>query len=215
MGDAIAEQVPTIRTQVRAQRAFLGRAVRWLVAEAGVGQFLDIGTGIPTTGNVHEVAQELDPAARVLYVDNDPIVLAHARALLTSQDDDWQRQKRFLQPLFTHRRVAGYAATMSEQVDALVAKWRSGVPFLMTEHGVYLRERYLSSGATADQSPAVKTALLRFHRALARVAYAEADAITQVGDYVSGMTARFALNMHDRLFDADAAARMTPLLPGR
>jgi SAM-dependent methyltransferase len=82
MGDAIAEQVPTIRTQVRAQRAFLGRAVRWLVAEAGVGQFLDIGTGIPTTGNVHEVAQELDPAARVLYVDNDPIVLAHARALI-------------------------------------------------------------------------------------------------------------------------------------
>jgi SAM-dependent methyltransferase len=82
MGDAIAEQVPTIRTQVRAQRAFLGRAVRWLVAEAGVGQFLDIGTGIPTTGNVHEVAQELDPAARVLYVDNDPIVLAHAQALV-------------------------------------------------------------------------------------------------------------------------------------
>jgi SAM-dependent methyltransferase len=82
MGDAIAEQVPTIRTQVRAQRAFLGRAVRWLVAEAGIGQFLDIGTGIPTTGNVHEVAQELDPAARVLYVDNDPIVLAHARALV-------------------------------------------------------------------------------------------------------------------------------------
>jgi len=82
MGDAIAEQVPTIRTQVRAQRAFLGRAVRWLVAEAGVGQFLDIGTGIPTTGNVHEVAQELDPGARVLYVDNDPIVLAHAQALV-------------------------------------------------------------------------------------------------------------------------------------
>ena len=82
LGDAIAEQLPTIRTQVRGQRAFLGRAVRWLAGEAGVRQFLDIGTGIPTTGNVHEVAQEADPAARVLYVDNDPIVLAHSRALI-------------------------------------------------------------------------------------------------------------------------------------
>ena len=82
LGDAIAEQVPTIRTMVRGQRAFLRRAVRWLAAEAGVRQFLDIGTGIPTTGNVHEVAQEVAPKARVLYVDNDPIVLAHARALV-------------------------------------------------------------------------------------------------------------------------------------
>jgi SAM-dependent methyltransferase len=82
MGDAIAEQVPTIRLQVRAQRAFLGRAVRWLAGEAGVRQFLDIGTGIPGAGNVHEVAQALAPATRVLYVDNDPIVLAHSRALV-------------------------------------------------------------------------------------------------------------------------------------
>ena len=82
MGDAIAEQVPTIRTMVRGQRAFLGRAVRWLAGEAGVRQFLDIGTGIPTTGNVHEVAQAVDPESRVLYVDNDPIVLAHARPVV-------------------------------------------------------------------------------------------------------------------------------------
>ncbi len=84
VGEAIAEQVPTIRTMVRAQRAFLGRAVRYLVREAGIRQFLDIGTGIPTAGNVHEVAQEIAPDARVLYVDNDPMVLAHARALMTS-----------------------------------------------------------------------------------------------------------------------------------
>jgi SAM-dependent methyltransferase len=86
MGDAIAEQVPTIRTMVRGQRAFLGRAVRWLAGEAGVRQFLDIGTGIPTTGNVHEVAQEIAPEARVLYVDNDPVVLAHARELAPGAD---------------------------------------------------------------------------------------------------------------------------------
>ena len=66
----------------RANRAFLGRAVRYLVEEAGVRQFLDIGTGIPGTGNVHNVAQSIDPACRVVYVDNDPIVLAHAHTLL-------------------------------------------------------------------------------------------------------------------------------------
>jgi len=84
MAEAIARQVPSIRAQVRAQRAFMGRAVRFLVAEAGIRQFLDIGTGIPSAGNVHEVAQELTPEARVVYVDNDPIVLTHSRALLSS-----------------------------------------------------------------------------------------------------------------------------------
>jgi SAM-dependent methyltransferase len=82
LAEAIIEQVPTIRTQVRAQRAFLGRTVRYLVREAGIRQFLDIGTGIPTAGNVHDVAQEFAPESRVLYVDNDEIVLAHSRALL-------------------------------------------------------------------------------------------------------------------------------------
>ncbi|MQY24810.1 SAM-dependent methyltransferase [Nocardia aurantia] len=82
LGDTIAAHVPTIKTMARANRSFLGRAVRYLVAEAGITRFLDIGTGIPTAGNTHEVAQALDPAARVVYVDKDPIVLAHARALM-------------------------------------------------------------------------------------------------------------------------------------
>ncbi|MGI8335929.1 SAM-dependent methyltransferase [Actinomadura scrupuli] len=73
-----------VRTAVRENRAFLGRGVRHLVQEAGVRQFLDIGTGLPSAGNVHEVAQAIDPTCRVVYVDNDPIVLAHAHALLTS-----------------------------------------------------------------------------------------------------------------------------------
>jgi hypothetical protein len=68
----------------RANRAFLGRAVRYLVREAGIRQFLDIGTGIPAAGNTHEVAQAAAPESRVVYVDNDPIVLAHARALMAS-----------------------------------------------------------------------------------------------------------------------------------
>jgi S-adenosyl methyltransferase len=68
----------------RENRAFMRRAVRYLAREAGISQFLDIGTGIPTSPNVHEIAQEANPRARITYVDNDPIVLAHARALLTS-----------------------------------------------------------------------------------------------------------------------------------
>ncbi len=78
------QAVPTGRISARENRAFLGRAVRYLVAEAGIRQFLDIGTGLPNAGNVHDVAQSIAPDARVVYVDNDPIVLAHARALLTS-----------------------------------------------------------------------------------------------------------------------------------
>ena len=76
--------IPTGRTAARENRTFLGRAVRYLVAEAGIRQFLDIGTGLPSANNVHEVAQAEAPESRVVYVDNDPIVLAHARALLTS-----------------------------------------------------------------------------------------------------------------------------------
>ncbi|HSR86600.1 MAG TPA: SAM-dependent methyltransferase [Streptosporangiaceae bacterium] len=75
---------PTIVRGVRAQRAFLARVVRYLAEQEGILQFLDIGTGLPTANNTHEVAQAAAPAARVVYVDNDPMVLAHARALLTS-----------------------------------------------------------------------------------------------------------------------------------
>ncbi len=76
---------PAVRVAVRENRAFLGRAVRYLVTEAGIRQFLDIGTGLPSANNVHEVAQELAPESRIVYVDNDPIVLTHARALLASR----------------------------------------------------------------------------------------------------------------------------------
>jgi predicted O-methyltransferase YrrM len=68
----------------RQNRAFMRRAVRYLARDAGIRQFLDIGTGIPTSPNVHEIAQELEPSARVVYVDNDPVVLAQARALLAT-----------------------------------------------------------------------------------------------------------------------------------
>jgi S-adenosyl methyltransferase len=75
---------PDLAFTARANRAFLGRAIRYLAADAGIRQFLDIGTGIPTAGNTHEIAQAIAPESRVVYVDYDPVVLAHARALLTS-----------------------------------------------------------------------------------------------------------------------------------
>ena len=81
--EAIAAN-PGIVADVQANRAFLTRSVRYLASECGISQFLDIGTGLPTASNTHEVAQAADPAARVVYVDNDPVVLTHARALLTS-----------------------------------------------------------------------------------------------------------------------------------
>ena len=78
---------PSMRTAARENRAFLSRAVRYLAAEAGIRQFLDIGTGLPTGSNVHEVAQAVDPSSRVVYVDNDPLVLVHAKALLASRPE--------------------------------------------------------------------------------------------------------------------------------
>jgi S-adenosyl methyltransferase len=84
VGDRIEEMLPDIVRQAREDRLFLGRVVRYLAGEAGVRQFLDIGTGLPTADNTHQVAQGVAPESKIVYVDNDPLVLAHARALLTS-----------------------------------------------------------------------------------------------------------------------------------
>ena len=83
-GDATIEVYPGIQQSARANRAFLARTVRYLAEAEGIRQFLDIGTGLPTANNTHEVAQATAPDSRIVYVDNDPLVLAHARALLTS-----------------------------------------------------------------------------------------------------------------------------------
>ncbi|MFJ8827780.1 SAM-dependent methyltransferase [Streptomyces sp. NPDC102467] len=87
VGDVILSTFPEFAAVARLQRAFLARAVRFLAAEAGIKQFLDIGTGLPSADNTHEVAQRIAPDSRIVYVDNDPLVLAHARALLTSSPE--------------------------------------------------------------------------------------------------------------------------------
>jgi SAM-dependent methyltransferase len=83
-GDHVLEAAPVVRGIARADRAFLASVVHHLVTSLGIRQFLDIGTGLPTVSNTHEVAQKAAPESRIVYVDNDPVVLAHARALLTS-----------------------------------------------------------------------------------------------------------------------------------
>ncbi|MCY1142427.1 SAM-dependent methyltransferase [Actinoplanes sp. Pm04-4] len=103
-GDLLAKSYPAARIAARANRAFLGRAVGYAAGVAGVRQFLDIGTGLPTADNTHEVAQRVAPDSRIVYVDNDPMVMAHARALLTSTpegetrylEDDLRHPERIL-----------------------------------------------------------------------------------------------------------------------
>ncbi|GHI03246.1 translation initiation factor IF-2 [Streptomyces cellostaticus] len=87
VGEHVAGMFPLIRDVARADRDFLGRAVGFLTAERGIRQFLDIGTGLPTVDNTHEIAQRIAPKSRIVYVDNDPIVLVHARSLLTSSPE--------------------------------------------------------------------------------------------------------------------------------
>src|SRR6201987_2866563 len=87
VGEQLREAYPAIVDLARTDRQFLGRAVRYLVGEAGIRQFLDIGSGLPTVDNTHEVAQRVAPESRVVYVHNDPLVLVHARALLTSSTE--------------------------------------------------------------------------------------------------------------------------------
>jgi S-adenosyl methyltransferase/Domain of unknown function (DUF397) len=82
VGDRMLTSIPAVQLGVRAQRDVLGRVVRYLVGEVGLRQLLDIGSGLPTADNVHEIAQRIDPATRVVYLDNDPIVLSHSEALL-------------------------------------------------------------------------------------------------------------------------------------
>jgi hypothetical protein len=86
-GEQILRISPEVRSTLRANRSFLGRVVRYLATEAGITQFIDLGTGLPTRENVHQVAQAANPAAKVVYVDNDAVVLAHARALLAADEN--------------------------------------------------------------------------------------------------------------------------------
>ncbi|MEU4242794.1 SAM-dependent methyltransferase [Actinoplanes sp. NPDC026619] len=154
---------PSILYDIRANRQFLGRAVRWLAAEAGVRQFLDIGTGIPAAGNTHQVAQEVDPAARIVYVDNDPIVLVHARALLNGATAYVDGDLREPQPILATARetldfgkpiavlLIGVLHLISDEENpaAIIAQLMAAVP-----PGSYLAVTQPASDINAEQAAA-------------------------------------------------------------
>ncbi|WP_433241059.1 SAM-dependent methyltransferase [Streptosporangium sp. CA-135522] len=157
---AAAEEIlsiaPEVRVAARENRAFLGRAVRFL-AETGIEQFLDIGTGLPTRGNVHEVVHQIAPEARVVYVDNDPIVLAHARALLRGarnevlvssgdlrqpeeilKSPEIQEHLDFSKPVAVLLVAIMHFITKSDDPGRIVATLRDAVPpgsYLVLSHG--------------------------------------------------------------------------------
>ena len=156
--DAILAIYPGMAFNARANRAFLSRAVRFLAGEAGVRQFLDIGTGIPTAGNTHQVAQAIAPQSQIVYVDYDPIVLAHARALLTSHQagateyidadlrdtDTLLRRARqlldFTKPVAVTLLAILHAMPQADDPHAIVAKLLDAVP-----PGSYLALSHIAS----------------------------------------------------------------------
>jgi S-adenosyl methyltransferase len=166
-GDQAIAAYPDIVHSVRANRAFLARAVRFLAGEAGIRQFLDIGTGIPSANNTHEVAQAVAPGARVVYVDNDPTVLAHARALLTSGpagvtdyiDADLRDTGKILdfatntldfsQPVAIMLMTIVHLIPDADDPYAIVARLLDAVP-----SGSYLAMSHIA----ADMTPAITTA---------------------------------------------------------
>ena len=154
--EAILKVAPEVRTMARENRRFLGRAVRYLAGGAGVRQFLDIGTGIPAAGNTHEVAQRAAPESRVVYVDNDPSVLVHARALLDSGPEgrtdyieadlrdpetilrDAGKTLDFTQPVALLLVAILHFIPDADDPRALVAAYRDALPpgsFLVITHG--------------------------------------------------------------------------------
>ena len=166
-GDQAIAAYPDIVYSVRANRAFLARAVSFLAGEAGIRQFLDIGTGIPSANNTHEVAQAVAPGTRVVYVDNDPTVLAHARALLTSGpagatdyiDADLRDTGRILeiaaktldfsQPIAIMLMAIVHLIPDSDDPYAIVNRLVEAVP-----SGSYLAMSHIA----ADMTPAITTA---------------------------------------------------------
>jgi O-methyltransferase involved in polyketide biosynthesis len=187
-GDRVRAVFPAIVDNARAQRAFLGRAVRHLTAERGIRQFLDLGTGLPTADNTHEIAQAVAPECRVVYVDNDPLVLVHARALLASSpegvtdyiDADVRDTDRILaearRVLDLDRPVAilmlGILGNIPDydEARAVVARLMAAVPsgsYLVVNDGTNTSDE-ISQGAAASTAAGGHSYALRTPEQLAR-----------------------------------------------
>ena len=170
---------PEVRAMARANRAFMQRAVRFLAGEAGVRQFIDIGTGIPSAGNVHEVAGQVAPGARVVYVDSDPIVHVHANALLTGSGTTSIVLADLREPdvILAHPKLRGlidfaqpvalllvailHFIAETENPAGIVARLRDALPsgsYLALSHGT---ADFHPPGITDEPQPPMKGPLLR------------------------------------------------------
>ena len=150
-GDRYRETYPGIVDTARAVRYFMARAVRYLAAEAGIRQFLDVGTGLPAVDNTHEIAQRVDPSSRIVYVDNDPLVLAHARALMASGPEG----------------ACGYVdadlrepAQIRAAVDGLVSELAPG-SYLALADSIRVGDAHIAAGAAYANTGAVPYQLRR------------------------------------------------------
>jgi hypothetical protein len=173
LGDALRSANPGIAAIALAQRRFLIQAVTLIAGEMGIRQFLDIGTGLPTADNTHEVAQRVAPESRIVYVDNDPLVLAHARALLTSSsegatayvDSDVENPERILteaaRTLDLSRPVAltmiGVLGNVADYAEArsIVERLLAAVPsgsYLVVSDGTSTSAQSVASQRVANQS---------------------------------------------------------------
>ncbi|MEW1602047.1 SAM-dependent methyltransferase [Streptomyces sp. NPDC093808] len=193
VGDAILSTFPEFAAVARLQRRFLARAVRFLVREAGIRQFLDIGTGLPTADNTHELAQRIAPESRIVYVDNDPLVLVHAEALLTSSpegacayvDADVRDPERILaeaaktldfsRPVaLTMLGIVGQISDADRPAD-LVSALLSGLP-----SGSYLA---LSDGT--DSNEALNTAVAAYNKQSANTYHLRSP--EEIASYFAGL----------------------------
>jgi hypothetical protein len=170
--EELARMFPTVRISAMENRRFLRRATRFLTEEAGIRQFLDIGTGLPTADNTHEVAQRIAPESRIVYVDNDPMVMAHARALLTSSSegkttylqDDLRRPGEILARPELHNTIdlSQPVALMLVAVLHFIGGDGAAKPIVSTLLDALAPGSYLvATNATADLGPAEGLAVFR------------------------------------------------------
>jgi hypothetical protein len=218
-GEQFSAIYPGIVDIARADRAFLGRVVRYLAGEAGVRQFLDIGTGLPTADNTHQVAQQVAPESRIVYVDNDPLVLAHARALLTSRpkgttnyvDADLCDPGKILQEAAKWLDLAQPVALMLMGVLGHVTDYAEARAIVEGLLGGLPSGSYLAVNDSVDTSEALEEAL-RVYEVSGAAPY-RTRSVEQVAGYFDGLEliAPGVVNVAD--WRPDPAAARGPEIP--
>ena len=172
LGDQVIASYPQMRELARASRQFQARAVRFLATEAGVTQFLDVGTGLPVQDSTHEVAQDCVPTARIVYVDNDPLVLAHARALLTTAPGGMTDYVHA--DLLDAEKVLQEASRTLDLTQPVAVMLLSTLGHVEPEDGIELLRRY-TAGTVAGSYLVLCDTIATPQTLAAQEAYAEGD----------------------------------------